>query len=102
MTGKLVRDLIPDIMRADGAEPQGMRVLSSDEYWSALLAKMIEEKKELERASDAETLGELSDMLELVRAAAKHKGYGLDEVIEAANAKAAARGGFDERIWVEF
>lgn len=102
MTGKLVRDLIPQIMRADGSEPQGLRILDAAEYRSALLAKIVEEKVELEQASGSETLGELADLAELVRAAATLEGYTLDQVLAAADAKTLERGGFNDRIWVEF
>ncbi len=65
MSGKLVRDKIPEIMRADGVEPQ-IRILDADEYRAALLHKLVEEAREV-RASDLESrLGELADVYEVL------------------------------------
>lgn len=47
---KLVRDRIPELIRASGRTPV-IRTLSDDEYWAALDAKLDEEVVEL-RAAD--------------------------------------------------
>ncbi len=46
------------------------------------------------------TVGELADLLEVVPALAADAGYTLDEVISAAVAKSAKRGGFTGRLWL--
>jgi predicted house-cleaning noncanonical NTP pyrophosphatase (MazG superfamily) len=97
---KLVRDRIPVIIVANGGAAS-FRVLEQDEYRTALHAKLAEEAVELRRAAPEEQLGELADLLEVVKALAADAGHTLDEVIVAAAAKSAKRGGFDRRIWLE-
>jgi predicted house-cleaning noncanonical NTP pyrophosphatase (MazG superfamily) len=97
---KLVRDLIPSIIQTNGGTPV-IRVLEPDEYRAALHAKLAEESAELCAAAPDEQLGELADLLEVVRALAADAGHTLEEVLDAANAKTAKRGGFDGRLWLE-
>lgn len=97
---KLVRDLIPDIIGASGATAV-TRVLDGADYRAALHAKLAEEAAELRAAGPAEQLGELADLLDVVRALAEDSGHTLEAVIAAAAAKTAQRGGFTDRIWLE-
>ncbi|AWG99961.1 phosphoribosyl-ATP pyrophosphohydrolase [Rhodococcus ruber Chol-4] len=99
--GKLVRDRIPEIIEADGRVAH-TRILDRDEYRCALLDKLVEEAHELRHArGDDERLGELADMHEVFTAALSAFGITADEVVAAAAAKRAERGGFDRRIWLE-
>ncbi|WP_233272154.1 nucleoside triphosphate pyrophosphohydrolase [Mycolicibacterium smegmatis] len=61
---KLVRDRIPELIRASGRTPV-IRTLSDDEYWAALNAKLDEEVAEL-RAADTRdaALEEAADVIE--------------------------------------
>ena len=97
---KLVRDRIPAIIQANG-EIAIPRVLEDGEYTAALHTKLREESDELRVAPPQEKLEELADLLEVVRALAAHSGYSLGEVLTEADAKAASRGGFDARLWLE-
>lgn len=97
---KLVRDRIPVIIVANGGAAS-FRVLEQDEYRAALHAKLAEEARELRAAAPGEQLGELADLLEVVKALAAGSGHTLEEVINAAAAKTAKRGGFNKRIWLE-
>jgi predicted house-cleaning noncanonical NTP pyrophosphatase (MazG superfamily) len=97
---KLVRDLIPSIIHANGGTAVS-RVLDADEYRAALHSKLAEESDELRSAAPDEQLGELADLLEVVKALAADAGHTLEEVLDAANAKTAKRGGFDGRLWLE-
>lgn len=97
---KLVRDLIPAIITANGGTAVS-RVLEPDEYRAALHAKLAEESAELRTAAPAEQLGELADLLDVVKALAADAGHTLDQVIDAAAAKTAKRGGFTSRLWLE-
>jgi predicted house-cleaning noncanonical NTP pyrophosphatase (MazG superfamily) len=54
--GKLVRDRIPEIIRADGCIPV-TRVLDEPEYRTALLAKLVEEAREAQSAPDPDLAG---------------------------------------------
>ena len=48
-----------------------------------------------------ERIGELGDVLEVIRALAALEGAGLEGVIRAAEEKRRERGGFEERIFLE-
>ncbi|HEX6921763.1 MAG TPA: nucleoside triphosphate pyrophosphohydrolase [Actinomycetes bacterium] len=96
--GKLVRDGIPDLIRDQGGTPQLTR-LAANQRQAALLAKLREEADELAAAEGTERLGELGDVLEVVRALADELGVTWAEVEAAAGAKRAARGAFAEGWW---
>lgn len=98
--GKLVRDGIPEIIRAAGGTPV-VRVLEGEDYRSALLAKLVEEATEAQSSDDAHLLEELADVYEVVLAALEVNGWSLPDLTEAAGRKAVARGGFRARIWLE-
>jgi predicted house-cleaning noncanonical NTP pyrophosphatase (MazG superfamily) len=99
--GKLVRDKIPEIIEASGRSAQ-VRQLIGKAFERALHDKLAEETAELCDAKTAgEVLEEAADVLEVVRAIASGHGHDLSEVIRAADAKRAARGGFDSRLWLE-
>lgn len=94
---KLVRDLIPQIIENSGKTCQ-TRILSDDEYITALDAKLQEELKEYQTDGSME---ELADLLEVMMAAAEARGHSFAEVEAIRQAKAAKRGGFRERIFLE-
>jgi predicted house-cleaning noncanonical NTP pyrophosphatase (MazG superfamily) len=98
--GKLVRDRIPEIMRADGRDPD-VRVLSEPEYWDALLAKLLEEADELREASYDGRLEEAADVYEVLLAIVGATGSSLDDLQSTAERKRRERGGFRDRIWLE-
>ncbi|MGW5159318.1 nucleoside triphosphate pyrophosphohydrolase [Nonomuraea wenchangensis] len=95
--GKLVRDLIPDIIRAAGVEPM-FYFADATEYRSRLLDKLGEEVEEFLQAGEGEQLDELADVLEVVRALAVVLGTDPDTLEKIREAKALARGGFNRRI----
>jgi predicted house-cleaning noncanonical NTP pyrophosphatase (MazG superfamily) len=64
---KLVRCKIPEIIQADGGHPV-TRVLDEAGYRQALLDKLAEEAAEAARASTEDLPGELTDVLEVLRA----------------------------------
>ena len=94
---KLVRDLIPDIIAADG-KTCVTRTLDDAAYIAALDAKLAEELAEYHADGSAE---ELADLLEVMMAVAEARGYGFARVEEIRRHKAEKRGGFDKRIWLE-
>jgi len=96
---KLVRDKIPDIIRADGRTPV-VEVLSAGQRRPALLAKLLEEAAEAAAAPDDEMLEELADALEVVRALAADLGLTLGQVVELADDKRERRGGFDQGLFL--
>ena len=98
---KLVRDNIPDIIRANGAEPIYHK-LDDNHYWEYLLKKDEEELEEVKAAeSFEERKKELADKLELIRAMAEFSGFELQDIIEEADRKKQKNGGFQKRILLE-
>jgi predicted house-cleaning noncanonical NTP pyrophosphatase (MazG superfamily) len=70
---KLVRDRIPDVIRASGREPEVTHV-KGEMLRQALKDKLIEEALELKETEDVEE--ELADVLEVVDAIIGN--YGID------------------------
>ncbi len=97
---KLVRDKIPEIIKAKGEKPI-VRVLIIDEYKHSLENKLKEECNEVLAANGQERIEELADVLEVLMALAKLEGASLDNVCAVANKKTEKRGAFDERIFLE-
>lgn len=97
---KLVRDRIPDMIRAQGETPV-TRVLDEAAYRAELERKLTEECREALAASDRERLEELADVMEVILHLAALEGAGLPEVIALAQEKRAQRGGFADRIFLE-
>jgi predicted house-cleaning noncanonical NTP pyrophosphatase (MazG superfamily) len=93
---KLVRDKIPDIIKASGSTPI-TRILSDEEYLEALRNKLVEEASE---ARDNPVIEELADIKEVIMTISKVKGYTAEEIEQARLAKSKKRGGFDKRIFL--
>ena len=91
---KLVRDRIPEIIEASGAECK-TRVLSDKEYIEMLDAKLDEELAEYHKDQN---LQELADLLEVISAVAVARGYRLEELEAVRAEKAEDRGGFKKKI----
>lgn len=98
---KLVRDKIPSLISNNG-EKAFIKILNDDEYKSELLKKLLEECNEVLVAKDEEKILELADMLEVMRTVAVLYGYSLAEVINVADKKKEERGGFMEKIFLEY
>ena len=88
---KLVRDRIPEIIEADG-KVCICETLSDEDYIYLLDQKLNEELAEYQ---ESKSLEELADLLEVMQAVAKARGWTLERV--RAN-KAAKRGGFEKKI----
>jgi len=98
--GKLVRDRIPEIIRAAGGDAQ-VRVLAEDELLPALTAKLIEEAKEAHGADVDQLLEELADIRQVILAILAHMGWTEVDLEIASEAKVRDRGGFSRRYWLE-
>jgi len=94
---KLVRDRIPEIIRATGAEPITYRA-EPDEYRLRLREKLAEEVGEFLAADDENAIEELADVLEVVYALAAELGTDQAQLERVREDKASQRGGFVERI----
>jgi predicted house-cleaning noncanonical NTP pyrophosphatase (MazG superfamily) len=97
--GKLVRDRIPEIIRAGGGDPV-VTVLGDADYREALLEKLFEESAELREASADGVAEEIADVLEVLRAVAHVHGYEWWDIEKIAEAKRAERGAFLEQLYL--
>ncbi len=94
---KLVRDHIPDIIRADGREPV-VHIADQAEYWTKLKEKLREETEEF---LQEESINEIADILEVIDAIAAVRGIAPEEIARVKAQKATSRGGFAKRIILE-
>lgn len=91
---KLVRDKIPAIIESTG-QTCTTRILSQEEYLQKLDEKLCEELAEYQ---ESKSLEELADLLEVMEAVAKARGYTREQLLQLQKDKREKRGGFDERI----
>src|SRR5665213_540812 len=99
-TGKLVRDRVPEILRAEGGNPR-TAVLSDEEYDLALQAKLHAEIAKMVAASNESRAEELADVLEVLYALAECHGLDWDTVEHVGLNKRHQKGGFEGRVWLE-
>lgn len=97
---KLVRDKIPQIVRANEGVDVPTRELTDDsEFDKYLRSKIIEEATELAAAeTDEHTVEEVVDLEELVDTLLALKGIDRAAVLAAQSEKREKRGGFAKRI----
>jgi predicted house-cleaning noncanonical NTP pyrophosphatase (MazG superfamily) len=99
--GKLVRDNIPDIIRASGRTPR-VTTLAAGPYRVALRDKLREEVDELIAARTVDAvIEEAADILEVLTAIAAEHGVTLDDILDAAQRKRAEAGGFAMRLCLD-
>ena len=91
---KLVRDRIPEIIEADGKTCVCETL--SDEADIRLLDQTLNE--ELAEYQESKSLEELADLLEVMQAVVRARGWTLDELEQVRADKAAERGGFAKKI----
>ena len=91
---KLVRDKIPEIIEASGKICK-TDILSDEEYLQMLDKKLDEELAEYHQEQNIE---ELADLLEVLYAAAKARGYSIEELDHVRVEKKKVRGGFEGKI----
>ena len=91
--GKLVRDGIPHLFPTST-----YRVLDAAEYGAALRAKLTEEVGEYLADGTPE---ELADVLEVLHTLAARHGLTPEDLERLRAQKAAERGGFAGRVWLE-
>lgn len=91
---KLVRDRIPEIIASDG-KTCVTEILPDEQYLEMLDAKLTEELSEYQ---ESHSLEELADLLEVLRAVVKARGWTWEELEQVRQDKAAKRGGFEKKI----
>lgn len=91
---KLVRDRIPEIIRASGRNCT-TEILSDSDYLRMLEAKLDEELLEFHTDKNVE---ELADLLEVIRALAVAYGCSIEGLEKIRAKKESERGGFWSKI----
>ena len=91
---KLVRDRIPEIIEADG-KISVYETLADEDYIHLLDQKLNEELAEYQ---ESKSLEELADLLEVIQAVVKARGWTLEELEQVRADKASKRGGFEKKI----
>ena len=91
---KLVRDRIPEIIEAYG-KTCVYATLSNEDYIALLAQKLNEELAEYQ---ESKSLEELADLLEVMQAVVKARGWTAEDLERVRAKKAAKRGGFEKKI----
>lgn len=94
---KLVRDKIPEIIKANGQQPI-TRILNEQEHLVELVKKLKEEVAEFE---EAYALEELADVKEVIIAIREALGIHASQLEETRLEKAKKNGRFKKRIYLE-
>ena len=91
---KLVRDKIPEIIEKSGKQCE-IEILTDEKYLEMIDKKLDEELAEYHKDKNLE---ELADLLEVIFAATKARGYLIEELEKVRVEKVEKRGGFDKKI----
>ena len=96
---KLVRDLIPDLIKFNGKQCEYYNA-TSDEMKQLLISKLSEESKEfLETDFNGEqALEELADSMEVLYGIAKYMNYTERDLNNMRNEKRRQKGGFETGV----
>lgn len=95
---KLVRDHIPEIIQRSGKMCQ-TRTLLDEEYVRELVKKLREEVDEFIEQPD---VGELADILEVLKALSETLKTDMDHVEVVRKNKARDRGAFQNKVYLEW
>ena len=91
---KLVRDRIPKIIEKSG-KTCTVETLTDEKYIAMLDAKLTEELAEYQ---ESKSLEEMADLLEVMGAVVKARGYTWEELTKVRKKKLEERGGFEKKI----
>ncbi|NBO26758.1 MAG: phosphoribosyl-ATP pyrophosphohydrolase [Actinobacteria bacterium] len=95
--GKLVRDLIPEIIQASGRLPE-TTIVTGHEYIEALKEKLLEEAHEVLDAPSEKVIEEIADVQEVLSALISALKINLQELERVKHSKRLERGGFTAGI----
>lgn len=96
---KLVRDKIPESIDSEPGRKCKYRILDDTEYLKELNRKVLEEANEFIEENSIEELG---DLMEVINAIMKLKGYNIEEVNKVMKAKEEKKGAFNNKIFLEY
>jgi diadenosine tetraphosphate (Ap4A) HIT family hydrolase/predicted house-cleaning noncanonical NTP pyrophosphatase (MazG superfamily) len=99
--GKLVRDNISDIMKAQGLTIHE-RQITEESYIHSLKEKLLEEAMEVQKSlNSSELLEELADVFEVLYALIKTSGLTVQEVEDVRLKKSLHKGKFENRTYLD-
>jgi predicted house-cleaning noncanonical NTP pyrophosphatase (MazG superfamily) len=96
--GKLVRDLIPQIMPQERVHLFQFTQVSESEYALLLKQKL---REEIDEYLEAENLEELADVYEVLEAIIKTKKFDVESLKNVQTDKRLKWGGFEKRLLME-
>ena len=96
---KLVRDKIPEEIDRQIGRKCKYRILNDEEYLKELNRKVLEEANEFIEENSIEELG---DLMEVINAIMKLKGYSMEDVNEVMKIKEKKKGAFNNKIFLEY
>lgn len=96
---KLVRDKIPENIDSKQGRKCKYRVLNDTEYLQELNKKVLEEANEFIEENSIEELG---DLIEVIKAIMNLKGYNIEDVKKAMQSKEKKKGKFNNKIFLEY
>ena len=96
---KLVRDKIPEEINSEQGRKCKYRILNDTEYLKELNKKVLEEANEFIEENSIEELG---DLMEVINAIMKLKGYNMKDVERVMKAKEEKKGAFNNKIFLEY
>jgi len=91
---KLVRDMIPEIIEAEGKKAV-VETMDDESYIKLLKEKLVEELNEFLESDD---VAELADMGEVMHALLEYKGVSIETFQRIRLEKLEKRGGFKKRL----
>ena len=95
---KLVRDRIPEIVRAEGRKAKVSILEDDEQFLHALSEKLIEEAKEFQESKNVE---ELADIVEIILAILDLKDLSMSTLESMRKQKRDARGAFSRRYYLK-
>ena len=96
---KLVRDKIPEEINSEPDRKCKYRILNDTEYLKELNKKVLEEANEFIEENSIEELG---DLMEVINAIMKLKGYNMKDIERVMKAKEEKKGAFNNKIFLEY
>ncbi len=96
---KLVRDKIPENINKKIGKKCKYTILDDTMYLQELNKKVLEEANEFIEENSMEELG---DLMEVINAIIKLKGYKMEEVYKIMKSKAEKNGIFNDKIYLEY
>ena len=96
---KLVRDKIPEDIDSEPGRKCKYRILNDEDYLKELNRKVLEEANEFIEENSIEELG---DLMEVINAIMKLKGYNMKDIERVMKAKEEKKGAFNNKIFLEY